>query len=70
MAKIVKKTGLLRFRDSKSEPRVERPDSRDEVIRSIATVGHTELPPFQRVKRGANECFLANEVLPLCRAVN
>jgi hypothetical protein len=69
MARKVDIKGLLRFRDSKSEPRTEQTKEQNRTSLPMASRAHIELSPFQRVKLAA-DCFLAAELLPVGRAVN
>lgn len=71
MARKVDIRNLLRFRDSRSEPRTEQPNKKEEEEATSPKPhrDHFDQSPFQRVKLAA-DCFLAADIMPLGRAVN
>jgi len=69
MARVKKQPGSLRFRESKSDPRTERPEPKTDTAPRASSRSQSEMSPFQRVKRGT-ECFLALELIPLKSTVN
>ena len=69
MAKRIQLTGLLRFRESKPEPKTERADRKTDTVPKPQNQTPRELPPFQRVRLGS-DCYLAAEVIPIRGAVN
>jgi len=68
MARLIKLEGLLHFRDSKSETQVEQQNEDRDLNESPEQT--REFPPFQRVKKGAGDFFLASEVIPEPQYVN
>jgi hypothetical protein len=68
MARLIKLQGLLHFRDSKSETQAEQ-QNQDRDLEE-AREPEREFPPFQRVKQGAGDFFLATGVIPEPQYVN
>lgn len=68
MARLIKLEGLLHFRDSKSETQTEQQDNDRDLLESPEQ--RREFPPFQRVKQGAGDFFLASGVIPEPQYVN
>ena len=70
MAKLVKLQGLLRFQDSETEPRTKKAKRTQESLHAMRTEPCHKLSPFQRVKQGAGEMFLAADVVPDLKLAN
>jgi hypothetical protein len=69
MAKLIKFKGLLSFRESEPDPRKEEQETKLDPAEADKPEVR-EFSPFQRVKRGAGDMFLASEAIPLAHAVN
>jgi len=72
MARLVKQHSLLRFRDSESkkETRTEQSEVTSKPADRLVSGNIKTLMPFDRVKSGAGELFLAAEVIPAEKKVN
>ncbi len=70
MAKLIRLRGQLRFRDSTPDPRTEQSEEVKDTIDAIVPRTSGGLTPFQRVKNGTGEFFLADEAIPSRNAVN
>ncbi len=68
MAKLIKLEGLLRFQDSENESKTEqkKTDSSERMVKK----SKLDFSPFQRVKAGAGDFFLAPGAIPEPQAVN
>ena len=69
MARQIKFKGLLSFRESEPDPRKEEQDMKLDPAKAEKPEVR-EYSPFQRVKRGAGDMFLASEAIPVAHAVN
>jgi len=70
MARLIRLEGLLRFQDSNREAQAEQHNGSAESVGRIAPKPRHDFPPFQRVKLGAGDMFLAAEAMPELHAVN
>ncbi len=71
MANKIKTDGLLSSWTMEPEPRTEQAEKkRPEPADEKALVEKVFISPFQRVKLGAGDIFLAAEAIPAVRAVN
>ena len=62
MARMIKLKGPLRFRSQ--DPNTEQTENKLETVDTIVSKTPRQLTPFQRVKEGTGEFFLAAGVLP------
>ena len=70
MARLIRLEGLLHFRDSKSETQAEQKENDRDLTEMVDPEPRQEFPPFQRVRQGAGDFFLAAGVIPEPQYVN
>jgi len=73
MAKKPKIEKQLRFRDSETDPRTEKATEHESEVRvnkSVVFAGTPELSPFERVKIGTGQLFLAANAIPVKNRLN
>ncbi len=68
MARQIKLKSQLRFRTS--EPKAEQSKKVSTPGNGLVGKSKHNLSPFQRVKNGAGECFLAADAIPVKHTVN
>lgn len=70
MAKAIRKNTLIVFHDNEPDTQAEWQNEVSEPVVNGPQKFNVELSPFQRVKHGARECFLAAEAYPVRTHVN
>lgn len=70
MAKAIRKNTLIVFRDNEPESQADWQNDVSEPMVKGPRKFNVELSPFQRVKQGARECFLAPTAYPVRTHVN
>ena len=70
MAKAIRKTAPVVFRDNEAELSSKLPDDALEGLFSIKQDVSEELSPFKRAKNGSTECFLSAEAFPVRTNIN
>jgi hypothetical protein len=70
MARAIRTNAPLVFRNNEFDLRTEQFNGDTEDSTENSLNGIEELSPFQRVKQGSRECFLAAKAFPIRTDVN